>query len=517
MSLSWMCLFCRHGFGLRRDTGPGGVGPSARRVSLFGGRASAGWLAAWLVLSRGSGLAATYWVAPYGSDSNSGTTSNAPFATPQKAVTLSGLAPGDTIYVRGGTYWLTNQVKPSKSGTASNPIRLWAFAGEQPVFDFSAMPAGGGLKALDLRRDYWHVRGIEVRNAPDSGIFVGGIGNVIEGCVVHDCGNDGIVLGSTSVRATNTLVLNCDSYRNYAGGDGNNGDGFAAKAGCGPGNVFRGCRAWHNADDGWDFYYNTNQSVVLEDCWAFWNGYNLWDYPGTWNGNGNGFKLGGAGTQARHFLTNCVAFGNRRKGFDHNHSAGGQTIVHCIGYSNNTVNFSFYETPLVGNNLLINNASYLGTATNLDPTTVEISNSWQTVSLGESDFASLDVALALAPRNSDYSLQSNALFRPAPGSRLIDRGANIGRPFRGVAPDLGPFEFIPPPAEPLRLTSPSWSNGVFGFEVSGLSGRGPVVIYGSSNLATWSAFYTNPPATGTIQVWETTGPHPIRFYRAEER
>ncbi|MDW8309394.1 MAG: right-handed parallel beta-helix repeat-containing protein, partial [Verrucomicrobiales bacterium] len=456
------------------------------------------------------------WVSTGGNDANPGT-SNAPFATPQKAVTLSALAPGDTIYVRGGTYALNTPVKPSKSGTATNYIRLWAYPGELPVFDFATMPASAG-KALDVRRDYWHVRGIEVKNAPDNGIFVGGMGNIIEGCVVHDCGNDGIALGSTSVRATNTLILNCDSYRNYGGGDGNNGDGFAAKAGCGPGNVFRGCRAWHNADDGWDFYYNTNHSVVLEGCWAFWNGYNLWGYTGTWNGNGNGFKLGGAGTQARHFLTNCVTFGNRRKGFDHNHSSGGQTIVHSIGYSNGTVNFSLYETPTVGTNLLINNASYLATATSLDPTTIQISNSWQGISVGATDFASLDVSLALAPRNADYSLPSNALFRLVAGSRLIDRGTAIpGRSFSGSAPDLGPFEYIPPPTGPLTLTAPSWSNGVFRFRLEGLSGRGPVVIYSSSNLAGWTPFYTNPPATGALQLLDASAVGPARFYRAEER
>jgi len=171
-----------------------------------------------------SASAATYWVAPDGSDSNNGTSSNTPFATPQKAVTLSALTAGDKIYVRGGTYSLNAQVKPGKTATAANPIKLWAYPGEQPIFDFAAMT--GSNKALDVRRDYWHVRGIKVKNAPSNGIFVGGMGVIIEGCVIHDCNNDGLVLGSTSVRATNALVLNCDSYCNYgAGSGGNNGDG----------------------------------------------------------------------------------------------------------------------------------------------------------------------------------------------------------------------------------------------------------------------------------------------------
>ncbi|MDW7981012.1 MAG: right-handed parallel beta-helix repeat-containing protein, partial [Verrucomicrobiales bacterium] len=387
-----------------------------------------------------------------GNDLNPGTV-ELPFATPQRAVTNAALAPGDIIYVRGGVYMLNTPVKPAKHGTATNYIRLWAYPGETPIFDFSGMSTVE--KALDVRRNYWHVKGIVVRYAPDNGIFVAGLGNIIEGCTVHDCKNDGFVLGSTSARCTNALILNCDSYRNFQpSSGGNNGDGFAAKAGAGPGNVFIGCRAWHNSDDGWDFYYNTNCPVVLSNCWAFMNGYDLWGVGTNFSGNGNGFKLGGAGTRAGHFLTNCVAFCNANKGFDHNHSQAGQTIVNCTGYSNR-VNFSFYETPAVGTNLLINNVAFERTPTNLDPTTIQISNSWQHFVVSAADFASLDVSLALAPRGPDYTLPTNAFLRLAHGSRLIDAGANVGLPYLGAAPDLGAFEFVPaaPEPGPFRILS----------------------------------------------------------------
>lgn len=465
---------------------------------------------------------ATYYVAPNGSDSNPGT-SNAPFATPQAAVAVSALTAGDTIYLRGGTYALNARIAPgsSKNGTLGNPIKFWAFPGEQPVLDFDTMPESSD-KALDMRRNYWHVKGITVRNAPDSGIFVGGIGNIIEGCVVHDCDNDGIILGSTSVRATNALILNCDSYRNYqVGSGGDNGDGFGAKAGCGPGNVFRGCRAWNNSDDGWDFYSNITNSVVIQNCWSFWNGYDLWGVGVGWSGNGNGFKLGGAGTQAKHYLTNSVAFGNRSKGFDHNHSSAGQTVVNCTGYSNNAANFSFYETPTAGSplpNLLVNNIAFTGTPTNLDPTTDQVTNSWQGFTVTAADFASLDVSLALAPRNADYSLPTNALFRLVAGSDLIDRGLNVGLPFNGSAPDLGAFEHAAASSPRLIQLSPAWTNGSFRLDVSGLTAHGPVVIHASTNLATWSPVHTNPAASGGISYTDAaTGSFSRRFYRAEEQ
>ena len=67
-------------------------------------------------------------------------------------------------------------------------------------------------------------------------------------------------------------MLNCDSYENLdQPTNGENADGFAAKLRIGPGNVFRGCRAWNNADDGWDFFAS-DDVVAIDNCWAFLNG-----------------------------------------------------------------------------------------------------------------------------------------------------------------------------------------------------------------------------------------------------
>jgi hypothetical protein len=59
----------------------------------------------------------------------------------------------------------------------------------------------------------------------------------------------------------------------------------------------------------------------------------------------------------------------------------------------------------------------------------------------EEDFISLTVADAGAPRQADGSLPNNGFARLKPGSKLIDRGVNVGLPFTGSAPDLGPYEF----------------------------------------------------------------------------
>ncbi|MEY4386056.1 MAG: hypothetical protein RLY20_1339, partial [Verrucomicrobiota bacterium] len=77
---------------------------------------------------------AVFYVSTTGSDANPGTLA-APFATVSKAQSVMGV--GDTIYLRGGTYNLSAQVKLTIDGTAASYCKLWAYPGERPVFDFA--------------------------------------------------------------------------------------------------------------------------------------------------------------------------------------------------------------------------------------------------------------------------------------------------------------------------------------------------------------------------------------------
>src|SRR2546430_1751794 len=90
--------------------------------------------------------AAEYFVSPAGNDSDPGTKEK-PFATIQHAQDAA--APGDTVYVRGGTYVIeeSNIARKrdiwayvtflDKSGTQDQRINYFAFEDEKPVFDFS--------------------------------------------------------------------------------------------------------------------------------------------------------------------------------------------------------------------------------------------------------------------------------------------------------------------------------------------------------------------------------------------
>jgi len=414
-----------------------------------------------LLWLAGSVRATTYYLATNGNDTASGTTTNTPFRTPERAVTA--VNAGDTLYVFGGTYLLTNQVKTAKAGTAVNYCNMWAYPGEHPYFNATNLPAGSN-RGIYISKDFWHVKGIEVAFAPDNGIIVTSGSNIIEGCVIHDNKNDGLTIGSTTVQGHHNLILNCDSYRNYDGGDGNDGDGYSAKAGCGPGNIFVGCRSYLNSDDGWDFYDNNSNTVVLSNCWSFMNGSNQWN-ASPFNGNGNGFKLGGSGTQARHTLMQCVAFDNIAKGFDYNLSVAGHTMYNCTSFGNGKPNYEFPTTPSNGTHTFKNNISYLGTVDIASG--IQVSNSWQNgLTVSAADFVSLDPALAFAPRNADYSLPTNGFARLAAGSDLIDAGVDVGLPYNGSAPDLGAYEFAP-----TSSTAPGAN-----FTASPTNGVAPLVV-----------------------------------------
>jgi hypothetical protein len=76
--------------------------------------------------------AATYYVATTGNNSNPGTSSK-PWRT--VAYAASKMVPGDTTYVKGGTY-NEGLIRFGRSGTSSTPIKLLSAPGEFPVISF---------------------------------------------------------------------------------------------------------------------------------------------------------------------------------------------------------------------------------------------------------------------------------------------------------------------------------------------------------------------------------------------
>jgi pectate disaccharide-lyase len=279
------------------------------------------------------------WIAPDGDDNAAGTETS-PLRSLETAVMR--IQPGSTVWVRTGTYRLSQTVRLTRSGEATRPIRIFAGPGTRPVFDFSAQTQGdSAARGIAVSGSYFHLRGLELMKAGDNCINVSGSHNTFENLVIHECSDTGLQITANSSeaadpsRAAHNSVLNCDSYSNYdAANSGENADGFAAKLWIGPGNVFRGCRAWNNADDGWDLFAS-DDVVVIEDCWAIANG-KIGPSQNNTNGDGNGFKLGGAAQSANqggavHKVTNCRSVENRTCGFTRNNNTMVPLLSMCGG------------------------------------------------------------------------------------------------------------------------------------------------------------------------------------------
>lgn len=405
--------------------------------------------------------AAEIFVSPSGDDAASGARS-APLRTPHAAAAKAG--PGDVIYLRGGTYPLASTIQLTNSGTADAPIKILAAPGEHPVLCFEGWkPEDEKVRFLSrgifLGGNWWHLKGLEICHAPDNAIKVEGSHNIIEHCVLHHNGDTGVQIGlakksvNDGSRAATNLVLNCDSFRNFdPKTKGENADGFACKLFPGPGNRFVGCRAWENADDGWDLFMTT-YAVTIDQCWAWHNGDpKLFPAMSSYNGDGNGFKLGGQNRPACHLVRNCIAFDNPRGiGFEDNNNTAAITLYNCTAWGNRC-NFEFKKYPHVLKNCVAFDPVSARQDAKLEAMVIFDHNSWtpdpkkpaKFISFASSaEFVTLDKSLAIAPRQADGSLPKNQFARLKPGSSLIDKGVEVGLPFAGTAPDLGAFEFNP--------------------------------------------------------------------------
>lgn len=429
------------------------------------------------------------FVAPNGNDTTGNGSFTGPYATIMKAHQT--VMPGDTVFLRGGTYRMkTSQINQyysiwaymnylDKSGTSVNQrICYWAYPGEKPVIDMTDVkPANYRNTVFYVKGSYLHIKGLEIIGTQvtitthtQSECFrnEGGSNNIYENCSMHD----GMAIGFYITKGSGNLVLNCDAYRNWdsvsESGRGGNVDGFGFHVNKGStGNVIRGCRAWFNSDDGYDCINNA-ESVVFENCQAFYNGYTS-DFVS--RGDGNGFKIGGYGQAPvvanlpspipANTVRFCLAYRNKASGFYANHHVEtGHNWYNNTAYRNST-NFNMLSQKITKSSItgkdttldcpgirhkLFNNLSFkystqrdtlhIGTSTNTNNTFSLNSG----VIVSSDDFVSISEPLLIAARQADGSLPENAFLRLKNGSDLIDKGKNLGFIFNGTAPDLGAFE-----------------------------------------------------------------------------
>lgn len=495
--------------------------------------------------------ATSYFVATNGLDTQTGA-SNSPFATitrAQKAATS-----GSIVYLRGGTYFLnnshltaTNNPWAIVNNITNSGVSYLAYPGERPVFDFSGVqPPSNRVTAFLVTASNCVFKGFDVvgvqvtqtgGNTQSECFRVnGGNRNHFEQLAMHD----GMGIGWYLTAGQSNLVLNCDAYNNRGLDSFSYGniDGFGAHPNStnGRGNVFRGCRAWFNSDDGYDLI-NADAAVTIENCWAFYNGYTT-NFANS-GGDGNGFKSGGYGVSSntypipvpRHVTKFCLAVRNRVSGFYANHHTGGLDWFNNTAHSN-SVNFNMLcnlnaqassnDVPgfdhVMKNNLGFKARS--GTEVSNLGASNDITFNYFTlpVTVANNDFASINEALLTLPRQTNGDLPYIAFAQMVGTNDLINVGTNIGYAFTGSAPDLGAFEYGSEPAPTVNLSSDG-SNLIF--TGSGGWAGGPLQLVAATNIALpaaqWSLVATN--VFDTLGNYSLTNLPPAgiaqRFYRAK--
>ena len=442
-------------------------------------------------------MAKTYYVAPptatpAGKDSNPGTI-NAPWATWGKAVWTA--QAGDTVYFRGGVYYVTSTVLcdplygNGNNGTKTDPICYFNYPNEKPILDgINKTSPSAGLQFYYA--SHIRIKGLTVRNnfqiTQDylyamNFYFFRCTDITVENCVAYNSGRRGFYVNLCD----DILLLNCDSYNNYdplvTGYPGGGGDGFLVwdngTAEFADATItLRNCRAWTNSDDGFDV--EIEGLIVMENCWSFNNGYD--------DGDGIGIKIGLTDyktTGVKRRIHNCITAFNLETGLntnDRNNIAKGMEIYNNISYRNgykgatapafgyyicNTSSSDEQElTRIFRNNIAFDNEDGpIGVATNALYT--HDHNSWDIpITLTAADFVSLDSTGITAPRQADGSLPDNDCYnyflRPSSSSQAINAGTDVGLTYDAdsvlwdTPPTIGAFEYVTqdPPVEPTFRT-----------------------------------------------------------------
>ncbi|MEW2395017.1 right-handed parallel beta-helix repeat-containing protein [Streptomyces sp. NPDC046862] len=324
-------------------------------------------------------------------------------STTQLESAVANASAGQTIQVRGGTYYPTKTLKSAANGTSSARITLQAYGGEKVRIDGSKLPAGSWLAGV--YGDYWTVQDLTFQNSPAQGfVATSSVGGIFKNLVTGKNGDSGFTLRGDGT--TNNLVRNLDSYGNYdAATHGQNADGIAIKFGSGTGNKVTGARLYNNADDGLDLW-QFSSPVTIEHSWAFGNGKNRWN-DADFEGNGNGFKLGGGGVSVAHSVNNNAAWDNTLHGFTENSNTGAILLSRNTAYGNAEQGFYFATGKArLARDLSVGNKTG---ASKVGASTVSAANSWDG-GVSVPSFRSTDAAAVYGARKSDGSLPATSFL-----------------------------------------------------------------------------------------------------------
>ncbi len=426
-----------------------------------------------------------YYVAESGDDGGSGSV-NDPFGTIQYAIDRC--RAGDTVIVRGGTYFLPASIWIDATGTPFAWITIRSYSGERPIIDGSTY--SDDASCVIMAGDYILFSGFEVRNSPRGGITVwGGSHIAIRNNFVHDCQRAGIYVGYSEMSKMRDVVIDDNTvYRTCLSNDPPPvGEGSGWPSGIGvffvDGAVVSNNRVYENYGEGiimglmngGETYSNIvydNYSVALyidNATDVSYHGNHIYDTGKTefyrYGAPANGIQIANETYEFANRSNHIRVFNNviigARKGISYGgYQEGGG--LHSVSIVNNTVYdsvealISIDEDDGHTDTEIVNNVFYRAAKDGPgeavvydgDPGITFHHNAWYGV---DPESASGTGDIYVDPLLADVADRSNASgFRPRPDSPLIDAGYAINfvdhdfagnrRP-SGHASDIGALEY----------------------------------------------------------------------------
>ncbi|MCF8365039.1 MAG: right-handed parallel beta-helix repeat-containing protein [Bacteroidales bacterium] len=183
---------------------------------------------AFIIVWSQQSYATNYYVSPDGNNNSGNGSLSAPWATIQKACDY--VAAGDIIYLRGGIYNQRDYIDANVDGTATNPITIMNYNGEEVIFDGTGVPLGDNAGLIFFANwdsnpimEFYVLDGITVRNSTERGIsFYKTDHLVIKNCLVHDIEKRAIGGFGHYITIENNEIYNA-ALENEYGAMGNSG------------------------------------------------------------------------------------------------------------------------------------------------------------------------------------------------------------------------------------------------------------------------------------------------------
>lgn len=378
---------------------------------------------------------------------------------------LNYISDGYTVYALSGTYGALD-ILTTMSGQIEKVKTLKPYKADEAVI-FS----GDSF----LRANHWILDNIKITGSSSAGMRVHGSYNLITNSEFYENLDTGFQLGlgsgtSHELWPRNNTVSYCYSHNNVDQ-SGINADGFAAKLGVGPDNLFAWCESAYNADDGWDLFNKVgdipNDPVKIRNCVAYGNG-------------NNGFKLGGEGYPVNHVVEYCLAFNNNLDGFTCNFNTGVLTVTNNTSYDNKRYNYIFrynpYRDPAAAG-AFNNNISF---RTNIQEQysdyihSTDRNKNYFFVDGTGSGISAADFVTTMKPskmsRNADLTFNYNGFMQPTAGS-VLNNGFDstfIGA-VKPVTSSGGSGSFAAPPIVKVEISKLTLNKKTLSFDTIGTS------------------------------------------------